>query len=89
MKRCILLIVSIAQLMLLTACWSSAPIENLNMEVAVALDAADETVIEKKFEAEGGDYSKRERISATYQFIVPQGAVGSKKKGLLREISTI
>ncbi|MEI2394111.1 Ger(x)C family spore germination protein [Paenibacillus phytohabitans] len=81
MKRCILLIVSFAQIMLLTACWSSAPIENLNMEVAVALDAADETAIEKKFEGEGGDYPKRERISATYQFIVPQGAVGSKKEG--------
>lgn len=89
MKHCILLIVSIAQIVLLTACWSSTPIENLNMEVAVALDVADETVIEKKFDGKGGDYSKRDRISATYQFIVPQGAVGSKKKGLLQEISTI
>lgn len=81
MKRCCLLMVLLLQSMLVSACWSSAPVENLNMEVAVALDAPDETPIEEEFESDGGQYQKRRKISATYQFIVPQGSVGSKKEG--------
>ncbi|WP_150272083.1 Ger(x)C family spore germination protein [Paenibacillus tepidiphilus] len=67
--------------LLLAGCWSSAPIEDVNMEVGVALDAAEETPIEEKFAAGGGDYTKRSKLSCTYQFIVPQGSVGSKKEG--------
>lgn len=65
--------------MLLSGCWSSFPIEELNMEVGVALDRADETEVEKEFDEKGGNYPKREEISSTYQFIIPQGSGGTKK----------
>ncbi|WP_379146417.1 Ger(x)C family spore germination protein [Paenibacillus sp. sgz500992] len=81
MKRILLLAVLLIQSIGLSGCWSSSPIENLNMEVAVALDVADETPIEEDFEHEGGGYPKHKRMSCTYQFIVPQGSVGSKKEG--------
>lgn len=64
---------------LLTGCWSSFPIEELNMEVGVALDRADETEMEKKFEEKGGSYPKRDEISCTYQFTIPQGSGAAKK----------
>ncbi|MEK8130533.1 Ger(x)C family spore germination protein [Paenibacillus filicis] len=67
--------------MLLTSCWSSAPIEDVNLEVGVALDIGDERGTERKFAEKGGEYPKRNQVSCTYQFIIPQGAVGSKKEG--------
>ncbi|WP_151735749.1 Ger(x)C family spore germination protein ['Paenibacillus yunnanensis' Narsing Rao et al. 2020] len=82
MRRCLLLAaIAALQALLLTGCWSSAPIEDVNMEVAVALDAAEETKIEESFAGAGGVYPKRNKLSCTYQFIVPQGSVGSKKEG--------
>lgn len=89
MKRIVLLAVLLIQSIGLSGCWSSTPIENLNMEVAVALDIADETPIEEDFEQRGGEYPKNKRMSCTYQFIVPQGSVGSKKKAHPPEISII
>lgn len=64
---------------LLSGCWSSFPIEELNMEIGVALDAADETEVETQFEEKGGDYPKRRKLSSTYQFIIPQSSGGTKK----------
>lgn len=79
MKQWSALITSLLLCILLSGCWSSFPIEELNMEVGVALDSADETAIEEDFAQKGGDYPKKHRISCTYQFVIPQGSVGSKK----------
>lgn len=70
----------IAISILLSGCWSSFPIEELNMEVGVALDAAEETESEKDFEEKGGSYPKRRKFSCTYQFIIPQGSGGGSQK---------
>ncbi|GGF94047.1 germination protein BC [Paenibacillus albidus] len=81
MKRRILWLLLLIQCLLLSGCWSSSAIEDLNMEVGVALDIADETEVEEKLKAAGGSYPQQHRFSCTFQFIVPQGAVGSKKEG--------
>lgn len=77
--RTMLLILSFS--LLLTACWSGSPIEDVNMEVGVALDVADETSTEEGYARQGGEYPKQNKVSCTYQFVIPQGAVGSKKEG--------
>ncbi|MRN55498.1 Ger(x)C family spore germination protein [Paenibacillus monticola] len=79
MKRTAVILVLLAACVLLSGCWSSSPIEDLNMIVGVALDSADETEVEAIFEREGGDYPKRKKISCTYQFVIPQGAGGTPK----------
>jgi len=66
---------------MLTGCWSSSPIEDLNMEVGVALDLAEETGDKAASADKAGNYPKEKEIICTYQFIVPQGSVGSKKDG--------
>ncbi|ULO10606.1 Ger(x)C family spore germination protein [Paenibacillus sp. 19GGS1-52] len=72
----------LAQCLLLCGCWSSSPIEDLNMEVGVALDSADETGTEAEFEREGGSYPKSNKISCTYQFVIPQPASSAKTSSL-------
>ncbi|MFC3750120.1 Ger(x)C family spore germination protein [Paenibacillus sp. GCM10012306] len=71
----------LAVCLLLSSCWSSSPIEDVNMEAGVALDIADETETEQDFAQKGGEYPKRNKVSCTYQFLIPQGAIGSKKEG--------
>ncbi|WP_339317747.1 Ger(x)C family spore germination protein [Paenibacillus sp. FSL R10-2734] len=65
---------------LLSGCWSSTPIEELDMEVGVALDRADESGGEEVAKPEGGNHKKLERIISTYQFTIPQGSGGAVMK---------
>jgi spore germination protein len=81
MRRWIIIIIFTLECVLLSGCWSSNPIEDVNMEVGIALDSADETRVEEEFRRKGGDYPKRDTISSTFQFIVPKGNNGSKEKG--------
>ncbi|MFF2019055.1 Ger(x)C family spore germination protein [Paenibacillus sp. NPDC058177] len=67
--------------LLLSSCWSSSPIEDVNLEAGVALDVAEETETEQDLAQKGGEYPKRNKVSCTYQFLIPQGAIGSKKEG--------
>ncbi|MRN55499.1 Ger(x)C family spore germination protein [Paenibacillus monticola] len=79
MKRAGVIMMLLAACVLLSACWSSTPIEDLNLIVGIALDSADETEVEAGFEREGGNYPKEDKISCTYQFMIPQGAAGPQK----------
>ncbi|WP_379127833.1 Ger(x)C family spore germination protein [Paenibacillus sp. sgz500958] len=78
MKRRVVWLVLLAQCILLTGCWSSKPIEDLNMEVGIALDAAvgDEDDASGQ---EGEQVKKRQKLSCAYQFVLPQGGSGSQK----------
>lgn len=82
MRTVILLLLFIILSLLLTACWSSSPIEDVNMEVGVALDAVDETETEEGYARQGGEYPKHNKVSCTYQFVVPQSMASSKKGGV-------
>lgn len=61
----------------LSGCWSSSPVEDLNLEAGIALDVAQKTPQEEKIDAEGGDYPKKDLINVTFQFIVPEEGKGS------------
>ncbi|WP_313639940.1 Ger(x)C family spore germination protein [Paenibacillus sp.] len=65
---------------LLSGCWSSSPIEELNMGIGVALDSADETGDEEVAKLEGGNHTKSAKIISTYQFTIPQGSGGAIMK---------
>ncbi|MCL6603305.1 MAG: Ger(x)C family spore germination protein [Paenibacillus sp.] len=79
MRHRSLILLLLAGCVLLSGCWSSSPIEDINMMVGIAFDIADETRTEEEFEQKGGNYPKRNKITCTYQFIVPEGSSGSKK----------
>lgn len=64
----------------LSGCWSSAPIEELNMEVGVALDSAAEISDKEVEKQEDGKLPKSSQIVSTYQFTIPQGSGGSVMK---------
>ena len=81
MKHKGLWIWTLSSCILLSGCWSSTPIEDLNLEAAVALDTPKETEIEKEYSQKGGGYPKQNRITTTFQFIIPEGSSGSKKDG--------
>ncbi|MGN7762772.1 Ger(x)C family spore germination protein [Paenibacillus sp. 22594] len=81
MKRGCVILLLLTACVLLSGCWSSSLIENVNLIVGVALDTEDETEVEAGFEREGGDYPKRKKVSCTYQFFIPQGTVGPQKGG--------
>lgn len=80
MKRIVLLAVLLIQSIGLSGCWSSTPIENLNMEVAVALDIADETLIEEDFEQRGGGIRRKTNVLHLSVYRTPRFS-GFKKEG--------
>ncbi|MCH1641647.1 Ger(x)C family spore germination protein [Paenibacillus timonensis] len=62
-----------------TGCWSSKEIEDLSMYIGLALDTGEPTAVERELEKQGGDYPKRNLITATIQ-IVPMGNVSNNKQ---------
>lgn len=89
MKRIVLLAVLLIQSIGLSGCWSSTPIENLNMEVAVALDIADETPIEEDFEQRGGGTRRIDECPAPTNLSYPKVQWVQKRKVHPPEISII
>ncbi|MFP4979316.1 Ger(x)C family spore germination protein [Paenibacillus sp. CN-4] len=65
-------------LTLLTGCWSSAAIEDLNLQVGLALDSGERTESEKRLIQEGGSVPEPDLVDSTYQFLLLQS---SKKSG--------
>lgn len=65
---------SILLFLSLTGCWSSHEIEEQSLGIGLAFDKAKQSAIEKKLNEQGEGYSKRNLITATYQFITPQVA---------------
>ncbi|WP_195574475.1 Ger(x)C family spore germination protein [Paenibacillus sp. 1001270B_150601_E10] len=66
----------VAMAILLTGCWSRREIEDLGITIGAAVDIGEETSLERQFEQEGGDYSKRNIVTLTYQMVRP-GQSGS------------
>jgi spore germination protein len=67
-------------LLSLTGCWSSHEIEELSINVGLAIDKAAKTAIEKELNKENGEYPKKDFITLTHQVINPKVA-GLENKG--------
>ncbi|MFJ8247086.1 Ger(x)C family spore germination protein [Peribacillus asahii] len=76
------LFISISALLFLslTGCWSSHEIEEQSLVIGLALDKGKQSSIEKKLNEQGEGYSKRNLITATYQFITPEVASSTTKQ---------
>ncbi|MEC0182392.1 Ger(x)C family spore germination protein [Paenibacillus peoriae] len=61
----------------LSGCWSSSPVEDLNLEAGIAMDVAEESPQEEQIKEKGGNYPKKDLIKGTFQFIVPEESKGS------------
>ncbi|WP_149095670.1 Ger(x)C family spore germination protein [Paenibacillus terrae] len=61
----------------LSGCWSSSPVEDLNLEAGIAMDVAEQSSQEEQINRKGGDYPKKELIKGTFQFVVPEESKGS------------
>ncbi|MGG0240518.1 Ger(x)C family spore germination protein [Bacillus rhizoplanae] len=79
--RFLLIVPWVLLLLSLTGCWSSHEIEELGFEVGLAFDKGKESTVEKKFQKQGGGYSKKNIITSTYQFVEPQSSSGGGKGG--------
>ncbi|WP_178023712.1 Ger(x)C family spore germination protein [uncultured Paenibacillus sp.] len=62
-----------------TGCWSSKEIEDLSMYIGLAMDTGEPTAVERELEKQGGDYPKRNLITATIQ-IVPTRKAGNNNQ---------
>ncbi|WP_336245731.1 Ger(x)C family spore germination protein [Paenibacillus apiarius] len=71
----------IAMLILLTGCWSRREIEDLGMTIGAAVDIGEETKVEQELEQKGGDYSKKNVLTLTYQVVEPGQSSGTGKGG--------
>ncbi|ASR49169.1 Ger(x)C family spore germination protein [Paenibacillus kribbensis] len=75
MKRVRLGFLGMAALLIcstLSGCWSSSPVEDLNLETGIAMDVAEQSSQEEQINRKGGAYPKKELITGTFQFIVPE-----------------
>ncbi|MDQ0496983.1 spore germination protein [Paenibacillus brasilensis] len=75
MKRVRLGLLGISALLIcstLSGCWSSSPVEDLNLETGIAMDVAQKSSQEEQLNQKGGYYPKKELIKGTFQFIVPE-----------------
>ncbi|MGQ3479626.1 Ger(x)C family spore germination protein [Paenibacillus sp. TY11] len=61
----------------LSGCWSSSPVEDLNLETGIAMDVAEKSSQEEQINRKGGEYPKKELITGTFQFIIPEESGGS------------
>ncbi|WP_068505053.1 Ger(x)C family spore germination protein [Paenibacillus kribbensis] len=61
----------------LSGCWSSSPVEDLNLEAGIALDVAEQSPQEEQINEKGGNYPKKDLIKGTFQFIVPEESKSS------------
>ncbi|MDP1420284.1 Ger(x)C family spore germination protein [Peribacillus simplex] len=71
---------SILLFLSLTGCWSSHEIEEQSLGIGLAFDKGKKSSIEKEVNEQGGSYSKKDLITATYQFITPQVASSTTKQ---------
>ncbi|TQR97584.1 Ger(x)C family spore germination protein [Paenibacillus ottowii] len=63
----------------LSGCWSSSPVEDLNLETGIAMDVAEPSPQEEQIKQKGGDYPRKEVITGTFQFIIPEESGGSDR----------
>ncbi|MFD0616935.1 Ger(x)C family spore germination protein [Paenibacillus sp. GCM10027629] len=70
-----------AILILLTGCWSRREIEDLGITIGAAVDIGEETKLEQEIEQQGGDYSKKNVLTLTYQMVQPGQSGGVAGKG--------
>ncbi|MBO0999058.1 Ger(x)C family spore germination protein [Bacillus sp. SD075] len=71
---------SVLLFLFLTGCWSSHEIEEQSLGIGLAFDKGRESSNEKELNEYGKGYSKRNLITATYQFITPQVASSTTKQ---------
>ncbi|MDQ0247368.1 spore germination protein [Bacillus fengqiuensis] len=77
----LLVLLSGLLLVSLTGCWSSHEIEELSLEIGIALDKGEESAIEKELKEQGGGYPKRDLMTFTYQIVNPQAIGAGSKDG--------
>ena len=78
--RALFISLSVLLFLSLTGCWSSHEIEEQSLGIGLAFDKAKQSSIEKKLNEQGDGYSKKDLITATYQFITPQVASSTTKQ---------
>ncbi|WP_240764932.1 Ger(x)C family spore germination protein [Paenibacillus dendritiformis] len=69
----------IALLLLAPGCWSAREIEDLGIAVGTAVDIGEKTELQRSLEEEGGNYSKKNVLTMTYQVVEPGGTAGAGK----------
>ncbi|BFH66359.1 Ger(x)C family spore germination protein [Paenibacillus dendritiformis] len=69
----------VALLFLTAGCWSAREIEDLGIAIGTAVDIGKETKLQQSLEEEGGDYSKKNMLTMTYQVVEPGGGAGAGK----------
>lgn len=72
---------SVILLPLLTGCWSSHEIEELSLEVGIALDKGEVSTIEKELEDQVDGYPESDNITVTFQSVNPKVAGAASKGG--------
>lgn len=69
MKRYFLFALSVLLLLCLTGCWSNKEIEDLSVNIGLALDVGEESELEQELAEEGDSYPKKDLITVTIQTV--------------------
>ncbi|AJS61483.1 spore gernimation protein GerC [Paenibacillus sp. IHBB 10380] len=69
MKRYFLFALSILFVLCLTGCWGNKEIEDLSVNVGLALDVGEESELEQELAEEGDSYPKKDLITVTIQTV--------------------
>ncbi|WP_324254082.1 Ger(x)C family spore germination protein [Paenibacillus sp. 1001270B_150601_E10] len=66
----------LAMLLLLSGCWSRKEIEELGITIGTGVDIVEKSEDEQTFEQKGGNFSKQDMLTLTYQVIRPGQSSG-------------
>ncbi|GGH22601.1 Ger(x)C family spore germination protein [Paenibacillus segetis] len=80
-KRHVSLLFPIILLLSLNGCWSSKEIDNLSVNVGLAMDVGEESQVEQELAEEGGGYPKKNKITSTIQLIPEQSGGKGQQPG--------
>ncbi|OAB41499.1 Ger(x)C family spore germination protein [Paenibacillus glacialis] len=81
MKRYFLFALSILFVLCLTGCWGNREIEDLSVNVGLALDVGEESELEQELAKEGDSYPKKNLITATLQTVPVLKGKSEKQSG--------
>lgn len=88
-KRYFLFVLFILILLCIAGCWSNREIEDLSVNIGLALDVGEESGIDQELDSEGANYPKQNLITSTLQIVPALKGKNEQQSGTSNKTTTM